>query len=68
MKQLEVEFSTHELQLAVIACINAKYAKDSITHDEENQKTMDELIEKFGELNRWCYSGNDYTIKVTVSA
>lgn len=60
------KLTTHQLQLIVIATIDAETDK---FHKEQGwDKDYDELTELFAELNRMVNEENNYTVNVEVYA
>lgn len=60
----EFTMGTHDIQKLVIALIDSKCAKGGYLSDKAD--VYNRLCDVFCEMNKLCYEGNDYTVRVIV--
>ena len=63
-KTMKIELETTDIQRIIIGLIHGVTSNDCTLHyaKEDVQK----LIDTFGEMNKMCHYGNDYTLDITV--
>lgn len=62
----EFTINTHDIQMAVIALIDSHCTTGAYLNDKP--EVYDRLCNMFTEMNKLCWEGNDYTIKVSAES
>ena len=62
----EFTMNTHDIQMLVIALIDSNCTKNGYLSDKP--EVYDKLCTIFTEMNKLCWEGNEYTVKVTAKA
>ena len=60
------EMNTHDIQMLVITLIDSKCTKNGYLHDKP--EVYNKLCDMFTEMNKLCWEGNNYTIKVSAKS